>query len=375
MQDKTVIIDQRPTTNDQRPTTNDQRPTTNDPNNVLVSIIIPAYNTAPYIQRAIESSQRQSHTNVEIIIIDDGSTDDTLKVSQSYAEKDSRIKVIHQENAGVSSARNHGMREANGEYYVFLDSDDWLEDNAVEILLDSQMKYPDKLIAANFFMVSDDNMKKYADNERIKSHQLSIESFVKCLFESVCKTIDKELQPMSIRYPFAKMFRADICRKGVIFPEGEIYGEDTFFVFDYLNAIGGAFYINRPVVDYLKRSSSVTNSKSSEISGRKLQSNIATNEMMINHPNNTPEAKKYLRMRTCIVTLYLLHGSLWTESDAQKARQYIKKYAPEYLTSERISPGQKLLFILKVYPPFPVSKAIFRTLQSIKKIRDKMRRK
>ena len=118
-------------------------------NTALVSIIIPAYNTGEYIYRAIESSMRQTYMNIEIIIIDDGSTDNTLEVAKSYEAKDERIKVFHQGNAGVSAAKNYGIREAKGEYIIFLDSDDWFEDNAVEVLLDYSNKYPDHLILGN----------------------------------------------------------------------------------------------------------------------------------------------------------------------------------------------------------------------------------
>ena len=131
-------------------------------NNALISIIIPAYNTQEYIHRAIESSLRQSYKNIEIIIINDGSTDETLRTAQTYADKDNRIKIFHQENKGVSSARNHGIREARGKYITFLDSDDWFEDDAVEILLAAQLDYPDKIIIANFY-----NNVKFDNNNEI----------------------------------------------------------------------------------------------------------------------------------------------------------------------------------------------------------------
>lgn len=78
-------------------------------NSPLVSIIIPAYNTAPYIHRAIGSSIRQTYKNIEILIVDDGSTDDTLKVAEYFAGTDSRIRVFTQKNGGVSTARNHAI--------------------------------------------------------------------------------------------------------------------------------------------------------------------------------------------------------------------------------------------------------------------------
>ena len=127
--------------------------TSHSHNTVLVSIIIPAYNTAQYIHRAIASSLRQTHADIEAIVIDDGSKADTLTVARSFAEKDSRVRVYHQENAGVSAARNFGIREAKGEYLMILDSDDWLEDCAVEMMLDAQARNPGKLVAVNYWVV------------------------------------------------------------------------------------------------------------------------------------------------------------------------------------------------------------------------------
>ncbi|MBR0249711.1 MAG: glycosyltransferase family 2 protein, partial [Synergistaceae bacterium] len=102
-------ISQQPTANSQQPTANSQQPTANSHNHVLVSIIIPAYNTEKYIHRAIESSLRQTHNNVEVIVVNDGSKDNTLEVAKSYEERDSRVRVYHKENGGVSSARNMGI--------------------------------------------------------------------------------------------------------------------------------------------------------------------------------------------------------------------------------------------------------------------------
>lgn len=95
-------------------------------NNPIVSIIIPAYNVEPYIQKCVDSVLCQTLVNKEIIIVNDGSTDNTLNILLKYKEKNNQINLISQENGGLSNARNTGLKNAKGEYIVFLDSDDWL---------------------------------------------------------------------------------------------------------------------------------------------------------------------------------------------------------------------------------------------------------
>ena len=120
------------------------------------------------------------------------------------------------------------MREANGEYYVFLDSDDWVEDDAVEVLLDMQMKHPDKLIAANFYFVNTDGSRYSVDNENVLTRILEIKEIA----ESYAGIQEKDSISVTFRGPCAKIFRADILRLGIIFPEGVTCGEDTVLVFE-----------------------------------------------------------------------------------------------------------------------------------------------
>lgn len=107
---------------------------TND-SSPLISIIVPVYNVEPYVSKCLESILRQTYQNIEIIIIDDGSTDGGSDICDAYAHKDKRIKVIHQSNEGVSGARNVGLRIAKGEFIGFVDSDDWIEADMYEYLL------------------------------------------------------------------------------------------------------------------------------------------------------------------------------------------------------------------------------------------------
>ena len=105
--------------------------------NPLISVIVPVYNVEPYLDRCVQSIVDQTYTNLEIILVDDGSPDNCPALCDAWAEKDSRIKVIHKENGGLSDARNAGMAIAAGEYIAFVDSDDWIEPQMYQCLYEA----------------------------------------------------------------------------------------------------------------------------------------------------------------------------------------------------------------------------------------------
>ena len=98
----------------------------------LVSIVVPVYNTGKYLNRCMNSIVKQTYSNIEVILIDDGSTDDSSDLCDEWAEKDERIKVIHKLNAGLGMARNTGIENAKGEYICFFDSDDYIDLQTIE---------------------------------------------------------------------------------------------------------------------------------------------------------------------------------------------------------------------------------------------------
>lgn len=115
-----------------------------------VSIIVPAYNTEKYISKCLESLVNQTLKEIEIILIDDGSKDNTLNIAKSFMEKDSRIKIISQTNQKQGAARNQGMRVAKGEYIGFVDSDDWVDLDYFEKLYNSAKKYDTDIACAGY---------------------------------------------------------------------------------------------------------------------------------------------------------------------------------------------------------------------------------
>lgn len=106
------------------------------PTSPLISVIVPVYNVAPYLRHCIDSIINQTYQNIEIVFINDGSTDDSAEILTEYESKDSRIRVIHQKNGGLSNARNNGISNSKGSYITFIDSDDYVSKDYVSYLLD-----------------------------------------------------------------------------------------------------------------------------------------------------------------------------------------------------------------------------------------------
>lgn len=115
-----------------------------------VSVIIPVYNDEKYLKQCVESILTQTYTNLEIILVDDGSTDHTPEICEEYREKYDQIRVLHKKNGGVGSSRNAGLALATGEYVLFVDNDDWLEKHHIEELYKLAKENNADIAAGNF---------------------------------------------------------------------------------------------------------------------------------------------------------------------------------------------------------------------------------
>lgn len=123
--------------------------------NSLISVIIPVFNVEKFLPRCVESVQKQTYTNIEIILVDDGSPDRCAEICDAYAEKDSRIRVIHKKNGGLSDARNAGMDIARGEYFCFIDSDDYIQPTMLEHMSSAIESSGAKLALCNLMCVDE----------------------------------------------------------------------------------------------------------------------------------------------------------------------------------------------------------------------------
>lgn len=188
-------------------------------NNLLVSIIVPIYGTEEYLPKCIDSICKQTYKNIQIILVDDNSPDKCPKICDDYAKKDERIIVFHQKNKGVSGARNTGIKHVDGDYFMFLDSDDELYENAVEILLQDAYRYNADIVSAVKKTVDKQgNNKKDIEDEKIIVYKQD---------EALLLSLAGDVNTNSA---CAKLFKTSFV-KGIFFEEGKNIQEDGFFVF------------------------------------------------------------------------------------------------------------------------------------------------
>ena len=184
----------------------------------LISVIVPVYNVEKYLRRCVDSIMNQKYNNLEIILIDDGSTDKSGQICDEYECKDNRIKVFHKKNGGISSARNLGLKNYNGEYVVFVDSDDFLHVEHISYMYDLSCEYNADIVQTEFEIVkSDKPPKQMKDRDCIKI--LNGNEWVKGFL--VHSTV------------WGKLYKKK-CVDDVFFPIGKINEDDgTYYRFIY----------------------------------------------------------------------------------------------------------------------------------------------
>lgn len=183
---------------------------------ILVSVIIPAYNAEKYLAFCLDTVTAQTHRNLEIIVVDDGSKDSTGKICDDYAEKDSRIKVIHQQNKGLSAARNAALEIIHGQYIAFIDSDDYIDPRYVEALL-KMCTDNDSLISACLAI----------DTPERKLVELNLSNRTKT-FSSIQLLQDLSILEAYYDTVISKLFAAELF-KTLRFPVGKLH-EDSYII-------------------------------------------------------------------------------------------------------------------------------------------------
>lgn len=220
-------------------------------NNPTISVITPVYNVSKYLDRCIESIINQTFDNFELILVDDGSTDDSGEKCDSWADKDSRIKIIHQKNAGAGAARNVGLTMATGDYIAFVDSDDWIELDMYETLIKLLQDFPMADIAicdTHWTTSSKANIKRSEDPKIcVKEQSELLEEFFR---------IHGEKSNYGI---YNKLIRRHIIRD-FLFLEGTL-SEDVMATYYFYTHCQKAVYINRKLYNYFQNNAGVTKSK------------------------------------------------------------------------------------------------------------------
>lgn len=213
----------------------------------LISVIVPIYNVEKYLDRCIESIVNQTYKNLEIILVDDGSPDNSPKMCDDWAKKDRRIIVIHKENGGLSDARNAGIDIAKGEYIGFVDSDDWIDKNMYKILYTNLIKYEADLSCCEIIRVKNEN------HSNFRRYNNKIELYTQ---EEYMKIFFKINSQKTVYYAPSKLYKRRLIEKN-LYPKG-LTSEDVVGTFKVLLNCERIVSINYPYYYYFYNNDSIT---------------------------------------------------------------------------------------------------------------------
>lgn len=256
--------------------------------NPLVSIIVPVYNSAKYLSGCVDSILAQTYKNIELILVDDGSKDDSGKICDSYASKDSRVKVIHQQNGGISRAQNAGLDAVSGEFIAFADNDDILDCQNIEILLNAILQSGASMSKAKWQQFGLSSLEQVKKEAGIKKEAGLIASGLGTEKSQATARLENATQIKIVKNPlkayqtvFCKIFRiignklgknsearyfneANWCRlykreiwQGVRFPEGK-FAQDTAMASVLYSRMNYVAHVDAVLYYWLQRTDSVT---------------------------------------------------------------------------------------------------------------------
>ena len=219
-----------------------------------VSIVVPIYNSEKYLGYCINSILSQTYTNIEVILVNDGSKDDSINICNNYAEIDPRVKVIDIQNSGVSHARNIGIENATGYYLQFVDSDDVIANNMVEKLVRAMEVYQmDVVFCGAKIITLKNNMPQ--DIKICSSEGMGKQCVLsrKIFFENIAYLLWKTAM---LEGPWNKLYKREIIvNKGIKFPEEITLGEDFLFNMNYYENINGAVFLEEKLYYYIQANS------------------------------------------------------------------------------------------------------------------------
>lgn len=296
----------------------------------LVSILIPIYNVEKYLDRCVASAVQQSYGMLEIILVDDGSTDRSAQICNDWAKKDSRIRVIHQHNSGVSAARNTGLQAASGEWIIQLDSDDYFATYAVETMIRTAEENQVDMVVCDFKKGSEDVFQF----ERIENPTIVISDAVTTIF----RIYSGDHDALRFVVPWCKMSRKFLY-EGICYPTGRIF-EDIFTTHKLLYRCERIAVLDEPLFYYFQRPGSIMNAAFSMKKLDYLQALVERVEFFASHGLSELKSIAYDELLHSLIWEYsrtrdMLHSREGMEYVTTLFRQVYKKgYASRRYPSE-----------------------------------------
>jgi len=284
--------------------------------NELISVIIPVYNVKKYLNRCIESVLKQTYDNLQIVLIDDGSSDGSEKICDEWKEKDNRIAVIHQKNRGLSGARNTGISVAKGRYITFVDSDDWIDKRMIEVLYNNLTKYNADMSICEF-------KKSYGENDKLLNNSGEVIVYnQKEALEAIYKYRKTETHVPH------KLYKTEIF-SDVKFYEGIKY-EDLEIFIKLLLQSKKVVYMPDQYYYYFSREDSIVNSKFDK---SQLDIMFAAERNIKDIENTYPELLRYVEYAWIDKYIFIFKKAIcdgyelsYFKENYRKFKQYSKGY-------------------------------------------------
>ena len=282
----------------------------------LISIIIPVYNVEKYIANCLESVINQTYNNIEIIIINDGSTDNSQSIINEYSKKDTRIKKFIKENGGLSDARNYGLDKANGTYVTFIDSDDSITTDYVEYLYNLIKMNDAEMSIASIKVVA--NKKELDYGQNYKNKILSQKETLRRMVTEEGFTVGA----------WAKLYKKNLF-DNIRYPKGDIF-EEIATTYKLVLLCDDIPYGNKAIYNYYKRNGSIINSEYNSKKLLRIKYSHVMGDAILNKYNDL-----YIPVESYILDSYFYVYRLMLDTKLNKEDQKIKKKIKIYLKKHK----------------------------------------
>ena len=292
-----------------------------------VSVIVPVYKVEEYLPACLASIRRQTYEDFELILVDDGSPDNCGALCDAYAAENPNTRVIHQENAGLSAARNAGVRDSCGEYVTFVDSDDYIAPDYIEYLVELTEKHGVDISGAKYMKVWSDGMQRPEGPAEDRKYPAG---------EALSKICYRKIPIFAV----AKLYRRTLAEANP-YPVGQLY-EDTATTYKLVGATEAIAYGTKVIYYWRQRSGSITHEKIDE---RHFYGITASKEQLEYMWQHYPEAVPAAQASLVTTTLRLTPRLAATKNKAwiERLRAEIKPFWRQYLKDKNVAWSMKLM--------------------------------
>lgn len=288
----------------------------------LISVIVPVYNVEEFLPRCMNSLLRQTYRNLEIILVDDGSTDNCSSLCDEFAKQDKRIKVIHKTNGGLSDARNAGMKVMTGEYVSFIDSDDWINIHFYEVLMDVMKKEDCDIVQCEREILYEEKGEFGSDIADYNVETYEAKEALELLIE------EKRFKQVV----WNKLYKRENIR--LEFAKGKT-NEDEFWTYRIFGEADKIAYVNVPMYYYFQREGSIINSLYSLKRLHAIEALVERYQYMQDRYPALTDKAAFSVYCACLYA-YQMSIKYLDKNDKRKACEYIKNVVKEFYPSKKI---------------------------------------